>query len=112
MADVARELDDLPPLRPGVPLEWLAAEPWRAEAAPAGGAGPAGAPAPPPSWPETAAARCERAALGASASTSPTAPPGRAAPEQRGVEVPPRGARREGVCWLAPIACTARLCNA
>ena len=94
MADVARELDGLPPLRPGVPHEWLAAEPWRADAGLVAGAEPDGAPAPPPSWPETTAARCERAASGASASTSAAAAPGRAAPRQRAAEVPPNGAAR------------------
>ena len=72
IAAIASELEGLPALRPGLPLDWLAAEPWRGAAAEDPTTDPtvdlacAGGP---PSWPESSAQRSERAASGASAST-------------------------------------------
>lgn len=73
MAAIARELEGLPALRPGLPLDWLAAEHWRGAAGVDPGSDPNVDPAcagGPPSWPESSAQRSERAASGASASTS------------------------------------------
>ena len=73
MAAIAGELEGLPALHPGLPLDWLAAEPWRGAVGGDPGTDPNADPActgGPPSWPESSAQQSERAASGASASTS------------------------------------------
>ena len=73
MAAIAVELEGLPALRPGLPLDWLAAEPWRGAAGGDPGTDRTVDPAcagGPPSWPESSTQRSERTASGASASTS------------------------------------------
>ena len=91
MAAIAHELEGLPALHPGLPLDWLAVEPWRDAA----GRDPTTDPAidpvcvsGPPSWPESSAQRSERVASGASASTSlPAAQHWPASAGRRGDEV-------------------------
>lgn len=71
MTAIVRELEALPPLRAGLPLQWLEAEPWRGAAGanfamnPISRSESAAAHGLPPSWPESGAARSDAAAAAA-----------------------------------------------